>query len=274
MSGYKMKNILWFGVYGKPYQGNEPAFFDASAFSWKKSLTEMYPEIRKELSWLIAHSEELTPYFDENLQFPPKNWKTISFCVWGMKVHDNLERFPVTARLLSEIPGLISCSFSLLEPHSRIKPHYGDTNGIFRVHLGIEVPAGLPDCGFRVSGEERAWKEGELLVFLDANVHEAFNDSDKRRYVLIMDIVRPEFMQRKNYLCVKVLSVLTLYWIEAHTRLLFRLFRITAWDQLERIPRWVMDLVFLLPLRMVWFFLLPLRNRVYFKKWLSFRNFP
>lgn len=267
MAGQVVKDGLWFGVYGKPYKGNEPAFFDASAFSWNQYLTANYPEIRQELAWLIARSGELTPYFDANLQIPPSNWKTISFCTWGMKVHENLRRFPAISRLLSEVPGLISCSFSLLEPHSRIKPHFGDTNGVFRVHMGIQVPAGLPQCGFRVNGEDRAWHEGELLVFLDANLHEAFNDSDARRYVLIMDIVRPEFMDKKNYICVKVLSALTFYWLESRTRLLSRCFNITGWDQLERIPRWIMDLVFLLPLRMIWYVWLPLRNRIGFRKW-------
>lgn len=262
-----MDNNLWFGVYGKPYKGSEPPFFDASVFSWEKELTRRYPEIREELSSLMAHAEELTPYFDGNLQFPPRNWKTISFCVWGMKVQENLRRFPAIASLLSEIPGLISCSFSLLEPHSRIKPHYGDTNGVFRVHMGIKIPAGLPECGFCVNGETRAWHEGELLVFLDANRHEAFNDSDERRYVLIVDIVRPEFMEKKNYICVKVLSALTFYWIESRTKLLSRLFNITAWDQLERIPRWIMDLGILLPLRMIWSLWLPLKNRVHAARW-------
>lgn len=268
-----MKDRLWFGVYGKPYKGNEPAFFDAAAFSWENILKENYPEIRKELSWLTAHSEEMTPYFDETLQFPPKNWKTISFCVWGMKIHENLRRFPTIARLLSEVPGLISCSFSLLEPHSRIKPHYGETNSIFRVHMGIKVPAGLPECGFKVNGEARPWHEGELLVFLDSNVHEAFNDSDERRYVLIMDIVRPEFMEKKNYICVKVLSVLTLYWIEARTRLLSRFFNVRTLDQLEKIPRWIMDLILLLPLKMIWFVWLPLQNRIDFKKRLGVKKY-
>lgn len=262
-----MNDRLWFGVYGKPYKGTEPAFFDAAGFSWQHVITDNCPEICKELSWLTAHPEELTPYFDQNLQFPPKNWKTISFCVWGMRIHENMERFPTISRLLSEIPGLVSCSFSLLEPHSRIKPHYGETNGVFRVHLGVKVPAGLPACGFKVKGESRPWQEGEVLVFLDANMHEAFNDSDEKRYILIMDIVRPEFMERKNYICVKVLSVLTLYWLEAHTRLLSRLFKVATLDELERIPAWIMDLM-LLPLRATWLLWLPLRNHIGVRKWL------
>lgn len=267
-----MKKNLWFGVYRKPYQGNEPAFFDSASFSWESKIKDSYPEILEQLSWLISNDNEMTPYFDENLQFPPKNWKTISFCFWGMKIHENLKRFPAAARLLTQIPGLIACSLSLLEPHSVIKPHYGETNGVFRIHMGIKVPASLPDCGFRVNGEARAWQEGELLVFLDAYTHEAFNNSPEKRYILIMDIVRPEFIKNKKYLCVKSLSILTLYWLEAHTRILSKIFGVTAQGKLKKISPWVIDFILLPPLLLAWSIWLPLHNMFGMKKWLKKNN--
>lgn len=257
----RRSNELWYGIYGHPYEGNEPAFFDEDTLPWVAVLKESFPAIRKELAPLMSDScEELTPYFDENLQFPPRNWKTIGFSFWGKKIHENLERFPAVAALLDKIPGVITVSFNLLEPHSRIKAHYGETNGAFRVHLGIRIPAGLPECGFTVNGESRAWGEGEVLVFLDANMHEAFNDSDARRYILLMDVVRPEFMHRRNFICIKSLSVLTFYWLEAHTKVFGRLFGITSQDKLKNIPRWVMDTM-LLPIRLAWTVWLPLHNR-------------
>jgi aspartyl/asparaginyl beta-hydroxylase (cupin superfamily) len=70
----------------------------------------------------------------------------------------------------------------------------------------------LPNCGFKVSGECRPWEEGKLLVFLDANVHEAFNNSNERRYILLLDILRPEFENKKKAVCVKILAMLSLYY--------------------------------------------------------------
>ena len=87
--------------------------------------------------------------------------------------------------------GLISPSlyFSVLEPNSRIAPHTGITNARLIVHLPLIVP---DDCGFRVGGEERRWEVGKALVFDDMTMHEAWNNSDRIRVVLIADLWRPE----------------------------------------------------------------------------------
>ena len=45
---------------------------------------------------------------------------------------------------------------------------------------------------FRVGGDTRKWHEGELLVFDDTVEHEAWNDSDRDRIILIFDVWRPE----------------------------------------------------------------------------------
>ena len=56
-------------------------------------------------------------------------------------------------------------------------------------HLPLIVP---PGCGFRVGGEVREWREGELLVFDDTVEHEAWNDGASDRIILIFDVWRPE----------------------------------------------------------------------------------
>lgn len=87
--------------------------------------------------------------------------------------------------------GLISPSlyFSVLEPNSRIAPHTGITNARLIAHLPLIVP---DNCGFRVGGETRQWKVGKAMVFDDMTDHEAWNDSDRIRVVLIADLWRPE----------------------------------------------------------------------------------
>lgn len=260
----KYSNELWFGIYGREYKGIEPSFFDeAELSSWVYVLKESYSNIKNELLPLMSgDNKELAPYFGEDLQFPPKNWKTIGLCFWGKKDHGNMKRFPALAGLFEKIPGLLTVSFNLLEPNSHIKPHFGETNGVFRVHLGIKIPAGLPQCGFVVNGEARAWQEGELLVFLDANIHEAFNNTDEQRYILLMDIIRPEFESRKKAICVKALSILSFYYIDAYTHIF------SSWlvlDRMKKTPRWVVDIV-LLPAQIVWWFWLPLQNLIDFKR--------
>ena len=106
-----------------------------------------------------------------------------------------LDACPETAKALAALPrNLIpgrapSAFFSLLKPRTRIPPHTGVTNTRAIIHLPLIVPGG---CGFRVGGETRAWREGEAFAFDDTIEHEAWNDSDHLRVVLIGDLWRPE----------------------------------------------------------------------------------
>jgi aspartyl/asparaginyl beta-hydroxylase (cupin superfamily) len=90
--------------------------------------------------------------------------------------------------------GLISPSlyFSVLEPRSRIAPHKGITNARLIAHFPLIVP---DNCGFRVGSETRRWEPGKALIFDDMTNHEAWNDSDRIRVVLIADLWRPELTQ-------------------------------------------------------------------------------
>jgi aspartyl/asparaginyl beta-hydroxylase (cupin superfamily) len=78
--------------------------------------------------------------------------------------------------------------FSILEPRTRIPPHTGVTNTRLTVHLPLIVP---PGCGFRVGGEMREWIPGRAWVFDDTIEHEAWNDSDAPRAILIFDVWNP-----------------------------------------------------------------------------------
>jgi aspartyl/asparaginyl beta-hydroxylase (cupin superfamily) len=78
--------------------------------------------------------------------------------------------------------------FSILDARSRIPAHTGPVNTRLVVHLALVVP---PGCGFRVGGETREWQPGKAFVFDDSINHEAWNDSDLPRAVLIFDIWSP-----------------------------------------------------------------------------------
>jgi aspartyl/asparaginyl beta-hydroxylase (cupin superfamily) len=53
----------------------------------------------------------------------------------------------------------------------------------------LEVPS---NCRIRVGDEERSWAEGDVLIFDDSFEHEVWNDSDRERIVLIIDIWHPD----------------------------------------------------------------------------------
>jgi aspartyl/asparaginyl beta-hydroxylase (cupin superfamily) len=78
--------------------------------------------------------------------------------------------------------------FSVLQPHTHIPPHTGVANFRLLVHLPLILPG---HCRFRVGSETREWRLGEAWVFDDTIEHEAWNDSDETRVILICDIWNP-----------------------------------------------------------------------------------
>jgi aspartyl/asparaginyl beta-hydroxylase (cupin superfamily) len=82
--------------------------------------------------------------------------------------------------------------FSLLAPKTRIPPHHGVANTRLVCHLPLIVP---DHCWFRVGAETRPWEPGRAWIFDDTIEHEAANDSDQLRVVLIFDIWHPGLSQ-------------------------------------------------------------------------------
>jgi len=95
--------------------------------------------------------------------------------------------------------------FSILRPRTRIPPHTGVANTRLVLHLPLIVPE---ECGFRVGGETRQWREGEAWVFDDTIEHEAWNNSDKPRAVLICDVWSPRISGEERELIGRLLAAL------------------------------------------------------------------
>ena len=94
------------------------------------------------------------------------------------------------------IPDIKTASFSCLLPGKQIQPHkgWGDlANGILRCHYGIDVP---DDCACVCDNWVVNHKNREWLVFDDARMHSSYNFSDKYRFILIIDMIRPEYVPR------------------------------------------------------------------------------
>lgn len=214
---------LWFSIFDKiEYQGNEPSFFDPSNYTFSEIIKSSYPIIEQELFEYLK-SYQLQSYFNETMVSSKNSWKTISLKTWNIKLYENYKFFPKTLNIINSVPGLVSASFNLLEPKGHIIPHCGDTNGIFRCHLGLSIPAEIPLCGFRVKDDWRSWKNGELLVFVDANNHEAINLSDDNRFIFLFDIIREEYIHKKHTICATVITSLFMQKIAEKYNILYKL---------------------------------------------------
>lgn len=203
---------IWYSYTLKPYLKEEVGFYEKEDFEWTSLLEANFEEIKKETLQFTANNK-LIPYFNKSLLSKQNSWKTEGLLFWGYFFRRRHNAFKKTWRIAKQIPGIISFSISELDANSKIKPHNGDTNAIIRVHFPLVVPAGLPACSFTVKGETRAWEEGKVLLFNDAQVHEAQNLTNEKRLVLLIDVIRPEFKHLTYEICGKVLNGLAWQWM-------------------------------------------------------------
>lgn len=179
-------------------------FFDRDHFPWMAALEAQTAVIRDEFLAMIGHgTDQVRPYVRQEPGTPQNKWTPLNDSLdwgaaflweYGVRNEAVCAACPQTVAFLdslprADIPGRApSAFFSLLKPHSHIPPHTGVTNTRAIVHLPIIVP---PGCRFRVGGETREWQEGVAFAFDDTIEHEARNDSDHLRVVLIFDVWNP-----------------------------------------------------------------------------------
>lgn len=219
----KKPSALWFADSGTTFRGSEPYFFDRREFGWVGELESAWSTIRDELLENIRSGAALTPYMDKTLASKPDRWRTLGLLFWMRRSKWNCQKFPRTWAALSKVPNLTAASLNLLEPNTTIKPHFGNTNAIMRCHLGLIVPGVAPKCAFRVGEETRSWGEGELMMFCDAHQHTAWNNTSEDRYVLVIDVMRPEFASASASVSSRVLASIKLETLAQRNPLVRRL---------------------------------------------------
>ncbi|VXB77000.1 Tetratricopeptide repeat-containing protein [Massilia sp. 9I] len=186
------------------YQGLAPvSFFERSDFPWLDAFEAATEQIRDEFLAVLAEDRGFTPYINYSDDQPLAQWAELNRNLdWsafrlidnGARVEENAARCPRTMALLGSAPQpdqpgrTPSAMFSLLKPRTRIPPHTGVSNVRLVTHVPLIVP---PGCGFRVGNDTREWEVGKAWVFDDTIEHEAWNDSDEMRAVLIFDVWHP-----------------------------------------------------------------------------------
>lgn len=179
-------------------------FFERTHFPWFTTLEGATDMIVRELKGLIHDDMPgFSPYVTyapgtpEN-QFASLNnsddWRSLWLWKDGERQQGAIDKCPNTSALLKELPlcdqdGFAPTAlFSALAPRTRIPPHTGSTNTRLLVHLPLILPG---PAGFRVGNEVRSWKLGEAWAFDDTIEHEAWNDADQTRIIMIFDIWNP-----------------------------------------------------------------------------------
>lgn len=198
------------------FDNKDPFFYKNEDYHWVEILEKNWHIIKDEMHEIIEGKKAIElsspnpPYLSN-----PKAWKNIYFYNFLWKYHDNCKKFPKTYSLLRSVPNLTFAEFTVLEADSKILPHIGETNTTIRGHLGIDIPEKYPTMGIHVGEDERGWENGKVVLFSDAHRHYVWNNSNKRRFVLVFDVMKDEFADKKYWMCAQSLSALTIKYFKA-----------------------------------------------------------
>jgi aspartyl/asparaginyl beta-hydroxylase (cupin superfamily) len=185
-------------------------FFDTTDFDWVAALEAAAPAICAELDAILASDTGHKPYVEADPTRPNKghkllgdpNWSAFHLIENGAPVAGNADRCPVALAALTDlpIPKIAGRSpmalFSVLKPHTHIPPHSGMLNTRLIVHLPLIVPE---KCRLRVGNDTRKVDAGKVMIFDDSIEHEAWNDSDETRVILLFEIWRPELSAAERH---------------------------------------------------------------------------
>ena len=189
----------------------EIEFHDRAEFPGLAGLELEWEAIRAEFKALLAaEATGMVPYIQYPDQVPLRQWQALNHNRdWaaihliqnGLTIDAHAGHCPRTMAALSLLPqphvagASPNAMFSMLAPRTRIPAHTGVANTRLVCHLPLIVP---PSCGFRVGETVRDWREGEALVFDDTIEHEAWNDSDQLRVILIFDLWAPALSESER----------------------------------------------------------------------------
>jgi aspartyl/asparaginyl beta-hydroxylase (cupin superfamily) len=158
------------------------------------ALEALHAEIKEEALRALASGTGLRRY--EHYRIRDDRWNAIYLFRDGAPVQESRQLVPATYRFMEERLGewlcpLLEMHFSVLSPQTRIPPHCDLWNFTINLHLAVSIPE---HCAIRVGNETREWTEGRCLLFDYSYRHQAWNDSDRPRICLLMDLWNPEVM--------------------------------------------------------------------------------
>lgn len=159
-------------------------YLDPRQFEFVAKLESKWQSIRDEC--LAVPSDTFDPWVQRRMH--GGGWTVFGLFAVGERIAGACSQCPNTMRAIEQIPGLSMAGFARLAPHTHVKPHVGWAASVYRLHLPLVVPEG---CRMRVGTETRYWKEGKCVVFDDTVEHEAWNDSELPRGILLLDFLRP-----------------------------------------------------------------------------------
>lgn len=197
-------------------------WYPREMFPWVAELETAVPQMRAEIERVLADEQGVEPYVQEEAKRASRGHSLLNDASWsafhlfkaGERVGENAARCPLIMRLLEVLPiPLIKrrspmALISILKPGTHIPPHHGMINTRLICHIPLVVPKG---CRLRVGAETREVVEGQAMIFDDSFEHEAWNDGDAVRAVLLFEIWRPEIDEDEKVALTAMFEAVTGY---------------------------------------------------------------
>lgn len=198
------------------------AFYDRADFDWVAELEAAYPDILAEVETVMADQDDILPYVQADPSRPNRGhallndarWSAYHFFENGLPINTHHERCPKTITALSKTPMPFIAGrspmalFSILKPKTHIPPHHGMLNTRLICHLPLIVP---DNCQLRVGNHVKTVEPGKVMIFDDSLEHEAWNDSDAVRVILLFEIWRPELSALERQALTALFESVSLY---------------------------------------------------------------
>jgi aspartate beta-hydroxylase len=123
-----------------------------------------------------------------------RDWRMFIIKAYGAELSRNQARCPILARIVATMPEVLSASYSFMAPGKHIPAHRGPFRGVLRFYLALAMPTladGRPGAVLKVADREYRLADGDFMLWDDTYPHEVWNESDRVRAVLLLDIWRP-----------------------------------------------------------------------------------
>ena len=117
-------------------------------------------------------------------------WKRF-YLKWYSKEHKTaISLCPKSCEILKKVSCVKAAVFAELPPGSKLNPHRDPYAGSVRYHLGLITPND-DNCYINIDGIKYSWRDGEDILFDETYLHEAYNNTNKTRVILFVDVERP-----------------------------------------------------------------------------------
>jgi hypothetical protein len=197
-------------------------WYPRELFPWIAELEAAVPAMRAEVEQVLAEDQGIEPYVQTEAERASRGHSLLNDARWsafhlyrnGELVEDNAMRVPLIMRLLDVLPiprirrRSPMALISILKPGTHIPPHHGMINTRLICHVPLVAETG---CRLRAGAETRDVVEGRAMIFDDSFEHEAWNDGDAVRAVLLFEIWRPEISDDEKVALTAMFEAVTGY---------------------------------------------------------------